>query len=184
MKTTMVEIYKNIQLNKVKEIDAAFLYNLMKEIYMNAYSHFWKDRGVWYVRSQYSQEVILRELLEPQTDYYFVIYKEETVGVLRIVWDKKLKGLHEQKQVKLHRIYLSHKAQGKGIGKKLLSWLEAKAIKKGYQIIWLDAMDYHKQAVQFYKKIEYTYFSHVFLPYELLYDKVRKMNQMYKVLKR
>jgi hypothetical protein len=45
-------------------------------------------------------------------------------------------------------------------------------------------MDSHEQAVQFYTKTEYTYFSHVFLPYELMFDKMRKMNQMYKVLKR
>ena len=79
---------------------------------------------------------------------------------------------------------MSDEVQGKGIGKKLLSWLEAKAIKKGYQILWLDTMDSHEQAVQFYTKTEYTYFSHVFLPYELMFDKMRKMNQMYKVLKR
>ena len=180
----MVEIYKNIQLNKVKETDAAFLFDLMREIYGSAYSHFWEDEGAWYVRSQYSHEVFLKELLEPQADYYFVIYKDAIVGIFRIVWGEKLKGLLQQKQVKLHRIYLSDEVQGKGIGKKLLSWLEAKAIKKGYQILWLDTMDSHEQAVQFYTKTEYTYFSHVFLPYELMFDKMRKMNQMYKVLKR
>ena len=112
----MVEIYKNIQLNKVKETDAAFLFDLMRERYGSAYSHFWEDEGAWYVRSQYSQEVILKELLEPQADYYFVIYKDAIVGIFRIVWGEKLKGLLQQKQVKLHRIYLSDEVQGKGIG--------------------------------------------------------------------
>jgi GNAT superfamily N-acetyltransferase len=36
--------------------------------------------------------------------------------------------------VKLHRIYLGQKTQGKGIGKKALSWLEDKAKIKGIKL--------------------------------------------------
>tara|TARA_B100001059_G_C17758237_1_gene541214 strand:+ start:350 stop:550 length:201 start_codon:yes stop_codon:yes gene_type:complete len=66
----------------------------------------------------------------------------------------------------------------------VLIWLEEKAIKKGSQIIWLAVIDKYPQAFQFYKKQGYIYHSHVFLPYELLYSKMRKMNLIYKVLKR
>lgn len=90
------------------------------------------------------------------------------------------RGLSEEKQVKLHRIYLHPKTQGNGLGKKLLSWLEKEAKQKGYKIIWLDAMDEQPQAFQFYKKRGYKYHSHTFLPFELLYDEVRKMSQIYK----
>jgi len=184
MKTNMIEISQNIQLKKIRNSDADFLFRLMKEIYTSAYSHFWEDNGAWYVNSQYSKEVALREIQEPKTDYYFVLFKDVIVGVFRVVWDETLKGFLEQPQVKLHRIYLSNETQGKGLGKKLLSWLEGEAIKKGYQIIWLDAMDHHAQALQFYKKQGYTYHSHEILPFNLLYEKVRKMNQLYKVLNR
>ena len=46
---------------------------------------------------------------------------------------------------------------GKGLGKKLLIWLEEKAIKKGSQIIWFAVMDKYPQAFQFYKKQGYIY---------------------------
>jgi len=184
MKTNMIEISQNIQLKKIRNSDADFLLKLMKEIYPSAYSHFWEDKGAWYVNSQYSKEVVLREIQEPKTDYFFVLFKDCIVGVFRVVWDETLKGFLEQPQVKLHRIYLSNETQGIGLGKKLLSWLEGEAIKKGYQMIWLDAMDQHTQALQFYKKLGYTYHSYVILPFDLLYEKVRKMNQLYKVLKK
>jgi len=184
MKTNMIEISQNIKLKKIRNSDTGFLFILMKEIYTSAYSHFWEDKGAWYVNSQYSKEVVLREIQEPKTDYYFVLFKEVIVGVLRVVWDETLKGFLKQPQVKLHRIYLSNETQGIGLGKKLLSWLEGEARKKGYQIIWLDAMDQHTQALQFYKKQGYTYHSHVTLPFSLLYEKVRKMNQLFKVLNR
>ena len=70
----------------------------------------------------------------------------------------------------------------KGIGKKLLTWLEQKAQQKGYKIIWLDTMDEQPQAFEFYKKQGYKYHSHCFLEFDLLYDHVRKMSQVYKNL--
>jgi len=77
---------------------------------------------------------------------------------------------------------LNPKTHRKGIGKKLISWLEKKALEKGYQIIWLDVMDAQPQAYKFYKKLGYKYFSHELLTYNLLYNKVRKMSQFYKLL--
>ena len=43
-------------------------------------------------------------------------------------------------------------------------------------------MDEQPQAFQFYKKLGYTYYSHTFLEYDLLFESVRKMSQVYKTL--
>ena len=155
----------------------------MKEIYPLAYSHFWNDDGNWYVNSQYSKENILKELSQENAEYYFILFKDEIIGNFRIIWDDKLSNLSEEKQVKLHRIYLHPKTQGKGIGKQLMIWLEEKSKQKDYKIIWLDAMDAQPQAFQFYKKLGYNYHSHVFLPFNLMHDEVRKMSQLYKIIK-
>lgn len=154
----------------------------MKEIYPDAYSHFWEDFGDWYLNSQYSKENIKRELLEENAQYYFVVFKNELIGNFRIIWDKKLVGFDNKKSVKLHRIYLHSKTHGNGIGKGLLNWLEKEAEKKQYELIWLDAMNEQPQAFEFYKKLGYQYHSHCFLDFELLHDNVRKMSQLYKKL--
>tara|TARA_B110000091_G_scaffold204777_1_gene239827 strand:+ start:452 stop:988 length:537 start_codon:yes stop_codon:yes gene_type:complete len=176
----MITISENIQLTSVLSSDSEFLFKLMKEIYPAAYSHFWTDKGDWYVNTQYSEENILKEISEENSDNHFVLFKDEIIGNFRIIWDEKLKGLTQKKQVKLHRIYLQQKTQGNGIGKKVLSWLEDKAKQKGYEIIWLDAMNEQPQAFQFYKKLGYKYHSHIILPFDLLYDEARKMSQVYK----
>lgn len=180
----MIKLTEQLSLKKIIADDYTRLYLLMKEIYPLAYRHFWTDDGDWYVNTQYSKENVLNELSQDKADYYFIIYNDEILGNFRIIWDEKLDGLSEEKQVKLHRIYLHQKTQGKGIGKMLLTWLEQKAFQKGYKIIWLDAMDEQPQAFQFYKKRGYTYHSHSFLPYKLLHNKVRKMSQVYKNLLR
>lgn len=178
----MITISENIQLKAISSQDSKSLFKLMKEIYPTAYSHFWTDNGDWYVNSQYSKENILNELSQENADYYFVVFKGEIIGNLRIIWDEKLEGLSEEKQVKLHRIYLHPKTQGNGLGKKLMVWLAEITKQKDYQIIWLDAMDSQPQAFQFYKKLGYQYHSHTFLPFELMHIKFRKMNQLCKKL--
>ena len=176
----MIRITQHIDLKPITSSDSKELYLLMKEIYPSAYQHFWKDKGDFYVETQYSKQNIEKELLKAKADYYFVRYKGEVVGNFRILWNHKLKGLENKKSVKLHRVYLHSKTQGKGIGKTLLTWLENTAKSKGYQLIWLDAMDEQPQAFQFYKRLGYQYHSHQFLDFELLHDHVRKMSQIYK----
>jgi len=178
----MIQLSENIKLKEISISDCDSLFKLMKEIYPPAYHHFWRDEGEWYVNTQYSKENILKELSEENTEYYFIIFNDEIVGNFRINWDKKLAGLSEKKQVKLHRIYLHPKTQGKGLGKALLIWLEEKAAQKGYKIIWLDAMNEQPQAFQFYKKFGYMYHSHTFLPFDLMHKAVRKMSQVYKII--
>lgn len=178
----MIKISQNLQLKIITKEDCKNLFTLMKEIYPLAYSHFWNDDGNWYVNSQYSKENILKELSQENAEYYFILFKDEIIGNFRIIWDDKLSNLSEEKQLKLHRIYLHPKIQGKGIGKQLMIWLEEKAKQKDYKIIWLDAMDAQPQAFQFYKKLDYNYHSHVFLPFNLMHDEVRKMSQLYKII--
>ena len=162
--------------------DSEILLELMKEVYPAAYSHYWEDSGDWYVKANYSKENLLKELKEKKSQYYFVIFENEIIGNFRIIWDKKLKGFNDKRTVKLHRLYLHSKTQGNGIGKKLMNWLKEEAIKKQYELIWLDAMNEQEQAFKFYEKLGYTYSSHCFLNFELMYDKVRKMSQLYKEL--
>ncbi|WP_397444890.1 GNAT family N-acetyltransferase [Polaribacter sp. R77954] len=178
----MIQVSKNIQLQEISISDDEILLQLMKDIYPVAYHHFWKDAGQWYITTQYAKENIEKELSQHNANYYFILYNDKIVGNFRVIWDEKLDGLEGKKQVKLHRIYLHQKIQGKGVGKTLLLWLEKTAKEKGYSIIWLDAMDEQPQAFQFYKKLGYRYHSHCFLPFELLHNQVRKMSQVYKKL--
>lgn len=176
----MIEVTPQIYLQPIQNKDCELLFSLMKEVYPPAYSHFWKDKGDWYVDFQYSKTSVLKELSNEQAEYYFIFFKDEMIGNFRFVWDEKLQGLTEEKQVKLHRLYLHPITHGRGIGKNLFFWLEEKAKQKNYTSIWLDAMDEKPQAFTFYKKLGFQYHSHEFLKFDLLYNEVRKMSQLYK----
>lgn len=178
----MIPITQNIALREIKEQDVDVLYNLMNIIYPAAYSFLWPDNGAWYINEQYSKTNVLKELKQEKANYYFVVVDDEIVGNFRIVWNERLKNLQIVNQVKLHRLYLHEKVQGKGVGKAVMNWLEKEALLKDYKAIWLDAMDAKQQAFEFYKKLGYQYHAHVFLPFELMKKDVRKMSQLYKLL--
>ena len=178
----MFYLTEHLSLKEINRENYSQLYSLMRIIYPLAYSHFWTDKGDWYVNTQYSKENILRELSEEKTEYYYVVFNDEIIGNFRIIWDENLEGLPEGKQVKLHRIYLHQKIQGKGIGKNIVFWLENKAKEKGYKIIWLDAMNEQPQALLFYKNLGFKYHSNTLLEYDLLHQHVRRMSQFYKTL--
>jgi GNAT superfamily N-acetyltransferase len=178
----MFYLTEHLSLKEINRENYSQLYSLMRNIYPLAYSHFWTDNGDWYVNTQYSKENILRELSEEKTEYYYVVFNDEIIGNFRIIWDENLEGLPEGKQVKLHRIYLHQKIQGKGIGKNIVSWLENKAKEKGYKIIWLDAMNEQPKALLFYRNLGFKYHSNILLEYDLLHQHVRRMSQFYKTL--
>ncbi len=175
----MITVSKNIHLQKITLQDSKKLYGLIKEIYPPAYDYFWKDKGHWYVEEMYHQKNIEKELLEKKADYYFILFDNQLVGNFRILWDEQLPGAKPQKTVKLHRLYLHPKTQGKGVGKQLIEWLITEAKLKNYELLWLDAMNEKKQAFEFYKNRGFTYHSHCNLDYKLLYKKYQKMSQVY-----
>lgn len=175
----MIQINKSLYLQPILNNNATQLFELMNIIYTDAYRHFWKDDGEWYLNAQYSKENIERELNETKAAYYFVVFEDEIIGNFRIVWDDKLVGLSLDRQVKLHRLYLHSKTQGKGIGKQLFAWLKDQATQKNYEVIWVDAMNEKQQAFEFYKKLGFKYHSHTFLNFDLMLDEVREMSQLY-----
>jgi len=178
----MISVTKNIQLQKITVSDIDVLHTLLSEIYPPAYQDLWKDNGAWYVQEMYSKKNVTKELLEEKAAYYFVVFNDKIIGNFRVIWDEQLPQFSFKKTVKLHRIYLHQNTQGNGIGKQLMTWLEKKATKKGYQILWLDVMDCKEKVFNFYKNLGFVTVSHTFLPYKLLHKNVRKMSQVYKEL--
>lgn len=178
----MITVTKDIQLTSITPKDCSELRLLMEAIYPPAYHQFWTDGGKWYVDGLYNNSNILKELNEKQTGYYFVLYKNEVVGILRVMWNLLNKKISTKRQAKLHRLYLHQKTHGKGIGKALLTWVEASARQQGASLLWLETMDKQEQAFKFYEKLGYTPFYNFQLDFPLLIDKYRGLTQVYKKL--
>lgn len=178
----MIKITKDIQLQKISLEDQSALYDLMKRIYPPAYQHYWKDGGHWYVNDLYTSDNVQKELNEKNTDYYFVLFQNQIIGIFRIVYHIDPYHLEDNRFVKLHRLYLDQTIQNRGIGKQLMIWLLEKVKNLGYPKIWLDAMEKQPQALHFYQKLGFQITDKVSLDFPLLLDEYRGMFKMVKSL--
>jgi GNAT superfamily N-acetyltransferase len=178
----MIRVSEHITLKDISINDHERLYELMQRIYPPAYIDYWKDNGEWYVNDLYNINHVQKELNEENTDYFFVLYDEKIIGILRIVYEVDPYYNHDESYVKLHRLYLDQTIQNKGIGRQLMNWLLQFIEEKGYPKIWLDAMEKQPQALHFYQKLGFEIVDKVFLDFPLLIDKYRGMYKMIKIL--
>ncbi len=177
-----IRLSETLSLSAISLDDAEQLKQLMHRIYPPAYEHLWEDDGQWYVETTFNKEELKKELADLKGSYYFVIFEQETVGILRLIHDYTLADKPTLKATKLHRIYLDSKTQGKSIGTFLMNWITQQALQNGSQVLWLEAMDTQEQALQFYKKRGYIISSDFRLTFELMHSHLRGMHTMYKLL--
>ncbi|MBD3631251.1 GNAT family N-acetyltransferase [Cyclobacterium sp.] len=59
-------------------------------------------------------------------------------------------------QLKIHKLYILPTAQGSGIGKKILTYLETEGEKTGMKNLVLNVNKYNSKAIQFYEKRGFT----------------------------
>ena len=177
-----IQVSTSIILQKISLINHGELTGLMREIYPPMYHHLWEDKGEWYLKELYSKENFKKELLEENQEYYFVLYNEENIGILRLISNVDFNGIPEEKSIMLHRIYLHPKTQGKGLGKELLNWIENRSKEKKKETLWLKAMDTQEQALHFYQKNGFSTIKKTTLEFTLLHKHLRGMYVMTKSL--
>lgn len=178
----MITISTEIQLAAINLEDQPALYQLMKRIYPPAYEHLWKDDGSWYIDQTFNQQILENELAESNAAYYFVVYQNCQAGILRIVWDAPFVDFPQHSAFKLHRLYLGTEAQGKGVAKGLMDWVEQQAIQHHNELVWLDVMDTQQQALKFYTKTGFQRGSSTRHTFDLMHEHYRGMYRMWKNL--
>lgn len=178
----MLQLSEHIKLQEIRIENYEVLYELMSKIYPPAYHYFWNDDCSWYLQNQHSRENFTKELTQENQQYYFVLLEEEIIGIIRLLITDEIPKYKKEKSLKLHRLYLGEKAQGKGVGKTLMQFSEQVAKQNHLQTIWLEAMDAKPQAMNFYKKNGYTVVDTNELNFELLKDDYKVIHTMIKSL--
>lgn len=102
----------------------------------------------------------IKELLKTE-DVHIVLIEKEIIGFIACQKNKNKKSVY------LDELWLKTTRQGKGIGTKLMDYIEKKYKKEGIKIISL-VSDNRSKAFDFYKKINYGNHKHlVFMGKEL-----------------
>lgn len=158
----------NIQFSPVLLADQFKLYSLMEQIYLPAYSSIWKDGGKWFLDRNYCFENLKKELDDLRAKYFFILNEGQEIGIVRYLMPSSSRIYPIQAATKLHRLYLNEACQGKGIGAKVIKLVENDSKKNGFNVLWLEVMEFKKQAKKFYEK---SGFEHM-ITYEVDFDQI------------
>lgn len=152
---------------------------LLQRIYPPAFAYLWPDKGAWYLNKVHSREALLADLAEPDAPYFYVFFREQCVGILRLQLHVECPDFPGEPALKLQRLYLDDAVRGCGIGTTLMDYVKAETLRLGKSLLWLERMDTNEATIGFYYKNGFTDEGAFRLPFELMYEEFRGMVRMY-----
>ncbi|WP_339869481.1 GNAT family N-acetyltransferase [uncultured Algoriphagus sp.] len=178
----MIKLTQDISIQKLTADDQPELIELMRDIYIPSYKHIWSDSGDWYLEQMYNPEVYQKDLANPASHYYFVLFEGWKIGILKYNYPESPALFEFPNSLHLHRIYISKEFQGKGIAATLMKMVESTARERGLKYMWLEVMDTQLQAQKFYRKMGFEWLFTYHLEYENLLPKYRGIQILRKTL--
>ena len=140
--------------------EVPLLRQLCINVFIETYSHLNTPENVaLYLKEAYDRVVLERELQEKDSCTYLLWEDGELLGYLKLNWGDAQTEKELPDALEIQRIYLLQKAQGKGLGGKLLEFSVEEAKKRGISVIWCGVWEKNLPAVEFYKRKGFVRFS-------------------------
>tara|TARA_R110000868_G_scaffold4211_13_gene26686 strand:+ start:89183 stop:89770 length:588 start_codon:yes stop_codon:yes gene_type:complete len=148
-------VFKKLTLNELQELK-----QIGRSTYLESFSMENSDENMKsYLNTAFNSKKLSTELNEKQSEFYFVYYKNEVAGYLKLNFGTAQSEFKENDGMELERIYVLKKFQGKSIGKMALEHILKIAHSKKMKYVWLGVWDKNAKAIKFYKKHNFEVFS-------------------------
>jgi len=164
----------NLQFKKCTLLDIPQLIKVATKSYREHYTYLWEDGGESYITNHFDKASFKQELLQTNSEFYLVLWREKAVGFFKI-------NDLDKTYLELERIYLIAAAKGKGIGKASVQFVEGFAVTHSKSIISLKTMQKGK-AYSFYEKCGFRIVDETILNVPLIKKEYRKMFVMEKFI--
>ena len=135
--------------------DLEKLRTISHKSYKQHYSYLWSDQGDSYIKSQLNKNSLRSDIIQPESDVYFIMKAGQEAGVVKLNFGKGILELPEHQSLEIQRIYLLTAFTGQGLGTKTLKKVELLALEKKFYVLWLKAM-LNSPALRFYQKNGYN----------------------------
>lgn len=153
----------NINIASMKDLED--LQEVMRSTFVETFRPDNKKEDVEkYIEEELNLEVIKKELITEQAQWFYIEEKGMMVGYLKVNWgDAQTEKLHEE-AVEIQRIYVREAFQGRGLGKLLLHKAMEVAKMRKAPYLWLEVWEHNHRAIAFYKAQGFVKFQeHSFL---------------------
>ena len=123
-----------------------------------------KENMDWYFKTKMNSEQLKKELLHPNSDFYWILFRKKIIGYLKLNFnDAQTEVVNLGESFEIERIYILSNFQRKGFGKDVLSKAISLGKNKGFSYLWLGVWEQNENAIAFYTKKGFEIFDrHVF----------------------
>lgn len=155
---------ENIVIEKIKIDDTEKLQRIAKKTFFETFSPYNTAENMEkYLNEKFSEDQVLSELRNNDSEFYFAFYLSDVVGYLKINSGDAQTELQDKNALEIERIYVSKDFHGKKVGQILYDKALDIAQSKNLQYVWLCVWEENYRAVQFYKKNGFVEFDkHIF----------------------
>lgn len=105
-----------------------------------------------YLERAYNLEQLKRELANPSSHFYFVLYDQQVAGYLKINTGNAQSEEMGEDSLEVERIYVKKDFQKHGLGKQLLNKSMEMALELNKSKVWLGVWEENDNAIAFYQK--------------------------------
>ncbi|WP_445457460.1 GNAT family N-acetyltransferase [Flavobacterium sp. HNIBRBA15423] len=116
-----------------------------------------------YLEDEFSIEKLQTQLNNQNSEFYFAILNNKTIGYLKLNFGQSQTELKDNKALEIERIYVLKEFHGKKVGQLLYNKAIQIAKEKNVDYVWLGVWEENTRAINFYKKNGFMEFDkHIF----------------------
>jgi len=116
-----------------------------------------------YLEDEFSIEKLQTQLNNQNSEFYFAILNNKTIGYLKLNFGQSQTELKDNKALEIERIYVLKEFHGKKVGQLLYNKAIQIAKEKNADYVWLGVWEENTRAINFYKKNGFIEFDkHIF----------------------
>jgi ribosomal protein S18 acetylase RimI-like enzyme len=148
-------------MNDIRKIDQRSL-DTLQEISVRTFSDtFAKDNKpedlANYLTHAYSKEKLGRELVNPNSEFYFIYSQDQLAGYIKLNVNEAQTEDLDKNGLEIERIYIDSAFKRLGLGKKLYELALQRAEELNKTSIWLGVWEKNFPAIEFYNKMGFTH---------------------------
>lgn len=152
-----------IAIKKCDITDIPLLLAIATKSYLETYQYLWEDNGAAYLLKFYSKDVLEHDITTEAATYFLVYDGDEAIGYFKIK-DNAPDPFEKKDCLEIEKLYFLKEYTGKGIGKKVMPFIENLAKEQNKIVVWLNVME-SSNALSFYefhgfKQVHRSYLNH------------------------
>lgn len=129
------------------------LQTIMRETYYDTFSAYSSEEDIQtYMNEAYAEEVLCQELVDANSEYYFLEEDGNIVAYLKLNTGAAQTEEIADNAMEIQRIYVRSQYKRKGYGQQLMAYSLERAKVRACSAIWLGVWENNKPALAFYRE--------------------------------